>query len=306
MTAYRSALDDYLSLRRSLGHELADAARLLPRFVDHLEATGTSFVTTEVALDWAQGPEAEPGSTVWPRRMMAARGFARYLTGIDARTEVPPVGVLPFSPRPRRQPYIYSDFEVAALMAEARRAIPTPFRAATYATLIGLLASTGLRIGEAIRLQDPDVDRDGGVLIVRESKFGKSRQVPVLPSTVEALDTYAEQRRGFRPRSRCNSFFVSMRGTPLIYTDFCVSFGQLRDGIGIGANWPTRPRIHDLRHSFAVHRLVDWYRDGADVQHRMAWLATYLGHRDPRSTYVYLSATPELLGHAARLLEASR
>ncbi len=126
MSTFRLALDDYLSLRRSLGHELSDAARLLPRFVNYLEATAAEFVTVNAALCWSQEPQSAPGTTVWPRRMMAVRGFARYMSGIDSRTEVPPVGLLPFR-RSWRQPFIYSEADILGLMAQTRRSIPTPF-----------------------------------------------------------------------------------------------------------------------------------------------------------------------------------
>src|SRR5206468_5719508 len=165
-------------LRRLLGHKLADAARLLPRFVDYLDARGCEFVTVEAAVAWSLAPAAPAGTTVSGRRMIAVRGFARYLSGIDPRTEVPPAGLIPLRRR-WRPPFIYSDADVVALIGEARGAIPQPLRAATYETLIGLLAATGLRVGEAIRLDCHDLDWAEGVLLVRGSKFGKSRQVPL-------------------------------------------------------------------------------------------------------------------------------
>ncbi len=302
MSALSHELSQYLRLRRLLGHDLRDAARLLPRFVAHLEAQDAEFVTVEVALAWALEPQAPVGTTVWGRRMTAVRGFARYLAGIDPRTEVPPPGLLPIHRR-RRQPFIYSQAEIAALMDEARRSITQPFRAATFETLIGLLAATGLRIGEAIRLDRHDVDWADGVLVVRRSKFGKSRQVPLAPSTLAALARYARRRDRPCRTPREESFFVSLRGTRVIYACVWPTFRTLctRAGVGVDAAHP--PRIHDLRHTFAVRTLLGWYRDGADVEARLAWLSTYLGHREPRHTYHYISAAPELLGHAARLLE---
>ncbi len=302
MSALRQAVEEYLRLRRSLGHDLADAARLLPRFVDYLEATAAEFVTIEAALSWSLEPDAAAGSTVWPRRMIAVRGFARYMAGIDPRTEIPPAGLIPFRRR-WRPPFIYSEAEIVALMAEARRSITQPLRAATFATLIGLLAATGLRVGEAIRLDQPDIDWAGGVLLVRRSKFGKSRQLPVQANTLEALGHYARQRNELQPHPRSESFFVSLRGTRLIYQTVSEVFRMLCDAAGVGAGSTLRPRIHDLRHSFAVRTLLGWYRDDVDVQSRLPLLSTYLGHRDPRSTYWYLSAAPELLAHAARRLE---
>jgi integrase/recombinase XerD len=302
MSALREHLQEYLRLRRGLGHELADAARLLPRFVAYLDANEIEFATVEAAVDWSLEPPKTTATTVWGRRFMAVRGFARYLSGIDPRTEVPPAGLIPIRRR-WRPPFIYSDADVAALMEQARRSIPQPLRAATYETLIGLLASTGLRVGEAIRLDRHDIDWEEGVLLVRRSKFGKSRQVPLHSSTLEALERYAGRRDRLCPRPASESLFVSLRGTRIIYACVWPTHRMLCERAGVGAGAPHPPRVHDHRHSFAVRTLVGWYRDGHDIQTRLPWLATYLGHREPRYTYHYLSAAPELLGHAARLLE---
>ncbi|HEU4904856.1 MAG TPA: tyrosine-type recombinase/integrase [Solirubrobacterales bacterium] len=302
MSELSQQLEAYLRLRRSLGHGLAEAARLLPRFVTFLEDGGAEFVTLEAALAWSLEPEAPAGSTVWGKRMTVVRGFARYLSGIDPRTEVPPAGAIP-TPRRWRPPFIYSEADIVALMEEARRSIPQPLRAATFETLIGLLAATGLRVGEALRLDRRDVDFGDGVLSVRESKFGKSRQVPLQPSVLRALQSYAARREELCPHPRSESFFVSLRGTRVIYACVRPTFRMLCEGAGVGVGAPHRPRIHDLRHTFAVRALLCWYREGLDVGARLPWLSTYLGHREPRYTYHYLSAAPELLEHAARLLE---
>ncbi|MGH7477907.1 MAG: tyrosine-type recombinase/integrase, partial [Longimicrobiales bacterium] len=172
-----------------------------------------------------------------------------------------------------------------------------------YETLLGLLATTGLRVGEAIRLDGHDIDWSEGVLLVRRSKFGKSRQVPLQPSTLQALRQYLRRREELCPHPRSESFFVSLRGTRIIYACVLPTFRMLCERAGVGAGETRPPRIHDLRHTFAVRTLLRWYREGLDVQARLPWLATYLGHREPRYTYHYLSAAPELLGHAARLLE---
>lgn len=302
MSALSQHLEEYLRLRRLLGHDLADAARLLPRFVAYLEANDAEFVTVEAAVAWALEPKAPVETTVWGRRMMVVRGFARYLTGIDPRTEVPPAGLIPIRRR-WRPPFIYTEADIVALMDQARRAIPQPLRAATYETLIGLLAATGLRVGEAIRLDHHDIDWTEGVLLVRRSKFGKSRQVPLQASTSQALQEYSRRREELCPHPSSESFFVSLRGTRIIYACVWPTFRMLCDAAGVGHGAAHRPRVHDLRHTFAVRTLLGWYRDGLDIQVRLPWLATYLGHREPRYTYHYLSAAPELLGHAARLLE---
>jgi integrase/recombinase XerD len=301
VSALSTTLNDYLALRRGLGHQLADAARLLPRFVAWMDATGRTTVTTAAAVEWAQQPEAEPGTTVWSRRMGAVRGYARFLAGIDPATEVPPLGLLPYRKR-WRPPFIYSTADIAALL-HAAAGLPSPLRAATYETLFGLLAATGMRVGEAIRLDVSDVDWEHGVLLVRESKFGKSRNVPVTASTLDALGRYMQLRAGLGPKPDNPSFFVSLTGRRLIYVSVHDVFARLRAEAGIGAGSTTPARIHDLRHSFAVATLLDWYRNGDDVAARLPWLSTYLGHREPRTTYWYLSAAPELLAAAAQRLE---
>jgi integrase/recombinase XerD len=301
MTDLRAALVDYLAVRNSLGHELADAARLLPRFVTWMERTGQTAVTIAAAVQWAQLPAVGPDSVIWAHRMTAVRGFARYLSGLDADTEVPPSGLLP-ERRRWQPPFIYTPADIAALLAAAGR-MPTPRRAATYQTLFALLATTGMRVGETIRMDTTDVDWDHGVLLVRKSKFGKSRHVPLHPSAVDALRDYTKRRREYRPVPGNDSLFVSLTGRRLIYVSVGQIFRELRDQIGIGAGSARRPRIHDLRHTFAVTTLLNWYHDGGDVAARLPWLSTYLGHHDPRSTYWYLSATPELLAAAAARLE---
>ena len=227
--------------------------------------------------------------------MTAVRGFARYLAGIDPRTEVPPPGLIRI-PRTWRAPFIYTDDDVLALMDEARRSIREPLRAATYETLLGLLATTGLRIGEALRLDRDDINAADGVLVIRRSKFGKSRQVPLQPSALEALERYQHRRRQLYPHPTTDAVFVSLRGTRVIYECVWPTFRRLCDRDRDRRRQPrSRRGSHDFRHSFAVRTLLDWYRAGVDVQSRLAWLSTYLGHGEPRYTYSYLSAAPELL-----------
>lgn len=293
---------DYLRLRKALGHELADAARLLPRFVAHLDAVGASRITTEVALAWVRRPDADPASSVWMRRMIVVRGFARHMSGIDPTTEVPPLGLVTYRQR-WRPPFIYSEADVDALMDAVPRLIPTPLRAATFQTMIGLLAATGMRVGETIALDRDDVDWSNGVVVVRASKFNKTRDVLLHSTGVDALGAYARIRDRHLSHPSSPAFFVCAKGTPVIYGVFGTVFRRLLSASGVGADSSVHPRIHDLRHSFAVHTLVRWYRDGQDAAALLPRLSTYLGHRDPRSTYWYLSAAPELLALAADRLD---
>jgi integrase len=301
MTMLAQHLDEYLQLRRTLGHKLADAHRLLPRFVAYLDEQGVEFVTIEAALAWSLEPAVPVGSVVPADRMMLVRGFARYLSGIDPRTEVPPAGAIRH-PKHWRRPFIYADADVLAMIEQAGALIPQPLRAATYQTLIGLLATTGLRVGEALRLDRSDLDRADGVLRIRESKFGKSRLVPLQASVVDALERYDHTRERLLPDPSTDSLFVSLCGTRVIYECVWPMHRKLCKHARVGAGSSVTPRIHDHRHSFAVNTLLGWYRDGVDVPSRISWLSTYLGHREPRYTYHYLSAAPDLLAHAARLL----
>ena len=303
MRSLSQLADEYLQLRRALGHKMEHAARLLPQFVGYLEDIGAESVTIEAALAWAQLSKSDPAPASRAQRLAVAGGFARYLVSVHPRTEVPPAGLLPY-PRRRRLPFIYSPQDIAALMAKARRIQP-PLRSATYETLIGLLAATGMRVGEAIRLDRTDVNLAEGILIVRMSKFGKSREVPLHPSTTEALALYARKRDEAQFKPKDASFFISSRGKRLDDSTVHETFRRLVAAAGIGAGAPVIPHIHDLRHSFAVRTLVGWYRDGKDVQACLPRLSTYLGHLDPHSTYWYLSAVPELLALAARRLEAA-
>lgn len=298
MSALSEVLADYLQLRHSLGHELADAARLLPDFVAYLDAQGLTTVTVQAALEWAQQPATARVSSVGPRRLSVVRGFARYLSGIDAATQIPPSGLMPHRQRWRR-PFIFTPADVEALRDLARHTIVSPLRAATYDTVIGLLAASGLRIGEVIKLDRSDVDWSQSVLLIRESKFNKSRLVPLHASSMQALKDYDGLRDQLQPHTRADSFFVSLTHKRLLYAVVQSTFRQLVDAAGIGVDAPSPPRLHDLRHSFAIRTLLGWYRSGEDVQAKMPSLSTYLGHREPACTYWYLSAVPELLALAA-------
>jgi len=304
MSVLAGRLEDYLALRRSLGFKLDRAGRLLAQFVAYCEAADAETVTVDLARAWATLPEG--GSDYWfACRLSVVRSFARYLVLVDERTEVPPTDVLPVRAR-RATPYLYTPAEVARLMAAAAN-IPTPLRQATLATLVGLLYVTGMRIGEAIRLDRTDVDYRQELIVVRDSKFGKSREVPIHATTIAALRAYAKRRDELCPQQKSPAFFVSPAGTRLLYCNVHLAFlGLVRDAGLTPRSATCRPRPHDLRHSFAVSTLIGWYRDGGDVQARLPRLSTFLGHVHPANTYWYLSAAPELLGLAAARLEPSR
>lgn len=303
MTALRDAAADYLAIRRACGYALRQEARMLASYLDHLQRAGATRVTIATALDWATAPsQADP--SWWAKRLSVVRGFARYMATLEPDTEIPPQDLLPHQSR-RRTPYLYSPDQISALMAAAGR-LPCPLRAATFTALIGLMACTGLRTGEAMRLDCDDVDLDDNLLKVRDSKLGKSRLVPLHPSATEHLRGYATRRDQLCPHSTSPAFFLSGAGTRLNHTNASSTFAGLRGTAGITA--PTgrrRPRLTDLRHSFAVATLVDSYAAGVDVPTRLPALSAYLGHVSPASTYWYLEASTKLMSAAAQLLERS-
>lgn len=301
MTSLHEHLDNYLTIRRALGFKLINEGRMLADFVAFVEAAGEHTITITTALLWARQP-ADGCHAYLALRMRAVRGFARYLHGLDPTVQVPPLDLLP-ARKHRPAPYIYTDREIAALMQAARGLRPR-LRADTSGTLIGLLACTGIRIGEAFHLDRTDIDWSQQLLVIRDSKFGKSREVLVHTSTLRALAVYLDSRDRLRPDGDPHSVFISTRGTRLGHATFYPTFRAVLRLAGLEPPPPLRPpRAHDLRHSFAVKTLLGWYRDEADVAVRMPLLSTYLGHVDPVATYWYLSASPELLGLAARRLE---
>jgi integrase len=303
MSDLRAELEDYLTIRRALGFKLRRAGLLLADFLRYLDASGADTITTEHAFTWASLP-AGASSDWWGYRLSVVRAFARHLNAIDPAHEVPPTGLLPVRTH-RATPYLYSDADITALMAAARQ-FRSPLRAATFETLVGLLTVSGLRIGEALGLDRDDVDVADGVLQIRDTKFGKSRAVPLHASTVAALATYAARRDELCRRPVDPSFFVSTAGTRLLYCNAHLGWLDLVRRAGLQPRSPKcRPRPHDLRHSFAVATLLGWYRDGADVAARMPLLSTYLGHVHPGNTYWYLSAAPELLSLVAARLDVA-
>lgn len=301
MMSLRTALADYLDLRRSLGFSLNRDAKLLAQFITYLQDRGAGTVTTADALSWASLPAT--GSPSWLAfRMSVVRSFAAYLHTLDPRVEVPPPGLLPGNSH-RAVPYLYSDADILALFAQAQR-LRTPLRQATIRALIGLMAVTGMRGGEVVGLDDDDFDPKDGLLRVRHNKLDKSRLVPLHHSTVTAIEDYRKLRDQVFIRPVSQALLVSSTGTRLNYIGVGATFLKLvrRAGLDDTSAPRRRPRPHDLRHTFAVNTLLDWYRDGGDVAARLPLLSTYLGHTEPANTYWYLQAAPELLAEAVRRL----
>jgi integrase/recombinase XerD len=301
VTCLRDALTDYLQLRRRLGFAMPQDGRLLEGFVGFLERAGAQRITTDLALDWARLPEqAHP--SYWGQRLGVVRGFARHLATLDPASEVPPPDLLP-THRPRIAPYIYTDDQIAALMAAAGRLTP-PLRGLRHQTLIGLLAVTAMRPAEALALDREDVDLRHRVVLVRTGKQKKQREVPLHDSTVAALRDYVRQRDAGFPAPSTSAFFVSARGRRMGREELNRTFTTLIREVGLdGRGARVRPRPYDLRHAFTVHTLLDWHAAGEDIDRRMPLLSTYLGHTDPASTYWYTEAVPELLELISRRLE---
>jgi integrase len=277
MSPFHDKLADYLKIRRALGYKLERAEKLLEQYLEYLDALGAEQITIENAVAWATLPAVGKDGHWWAFRLSVVRGFAKYLHALDDVHQVPPADVLPNRAH-RASPYLYSQEEILALMA-ASSALHGELRQATYRTLIGLLSVTGMRVGEAIRLDRHDLDLRHGVLTVRDTKFGKSRELPVHGSTTDALRSYLRRRDRLCPEPVTDAALISPAGTRLLYTNVHTTFRELRRRAGLLARSAAcRPRIHDVRHTFAVRTLLGWYREGVEVQPRLPLLSTYLGH----------------------------
>ncbi|MFC1639620.1 tyrosine-type recombinase/integrase [Gemmatimonadota bacterium] len=297
-------VEEYLAFRRGLGFDLKTPRWLLLDFARHADRVGhQGSITIDLAVQWALSTRSiDPAQPA--RRLSALRQFARHRAVFDPATEVPPVGLLGPMPR-RKQPHIYSDAEVAALLRQASLLLPhRELRPRTYVTFFSLLASTGLRLSEACRIVPNDVDLSDGVLIVREGKFRKSRLVPLHPTTTKALARYAAHRNTSRWTRSEGGFFCTDHAPALTCAAVQKTFSRLRHRLGWTAQGRARrPRIHDLRHTFAVRRLLRWYEEGADVDRKILALSTYLGHAKATDTYWYLSAVPELMAITSQRFE---
>ena len=306
MTRLEQALKDYLCIRRSLGFRLRLPGSLLRNFVAFLKTSGASHITMELALRWATQPTPAQPAT-WGARLGMVRHFATWLRASEPRTEIPPAGLLQYRYR-RKTPHIYSDAEIGRLLRSTQRLRSRKgFRAHTFTTLFALLVVTGMRVNEAVGLDRSDVDLSLGILQIRRTKFGKSRHVPIHPSTVAALKKYVEVRDRLFAASLTPAFFISEDGRRITDWKARYTFAKLSQQIGLRAlvkGHGRGPRLHDMRHRFAARTLVHWYRAGLDVERELPKLATYLGHVHVNHTYWYLEAVPELLQLATdRLIE---
>ena len=301
MKSLRILLDEYLVMRRMFGAKLDEAERNLKHFVTFLEKHNAAYITAERALEWATQPqEALPPYRA--RRLAEVRHFAAFASAIVPQHQVPPEGLLPYG-RSRRHPYIYSDSEIVALI-QAAYGLAGKIRPLTYATILGLLSVTGMRSSEVVRLVRDDVDLEQGIITVQNSKFGKSRLIPCHATTRQVLENYSVQRDKNWPRPGSNAFFPSEQGLPIAAYTLRHTFARLCRDTGLRQPGKLHnPRLHDLRHRFAIRTLMQWYRDGEDVALRLPRLSTWLGHVSISSTYWYLTAIPELMEQAVLHLD---
>lgn len=299
----QEALRDYLAMRRGLGFKLHTEGTSLVSFISFLEQQHQAIITTEFALTWAKLPSTvQPAQ--WARRLSYVRAFARYCTAIDSRSQIPPGDLLPMSYQ-RPAPYLFTDGDIRQLLqASQQLSVNEDFFAQTLYCLFGLLSVTGLRISEALDLTLDDMDLETGVLIVRQTKFGKSRLLPLHDTTVTVLVEYREQREKFLAGKQIPSWFVNRKKARLSYDCVKYHFDHLLKSIGVSRQTGNRrPHLHDLRHYFALSVLLKWYREKQDVERLLPILSAYLGHVETRDTYWYLSACPELMNAANERLE---
>ncbi|GAA6527990.1 tyrosine-type recombinase/integrase [Intrasporangium sp. DVR] len=301
MSTLHEHLTEYLTMRRALGYDLDKLEHLAGQFCDWLAAAGKETFTTADAVEWARLPAAADPRW-WGMRLGSVRTFAKYLHGIGLDVQVPPPGILPAGPR-RAAPFIYSQADLDALLDACGQVFIRPLLAATMRTVIGLLAATGLRIGEALRLTTGDIDTAAGVLLIRASKR-KDRLVPVHPSTVEAIIGYRDlpARTATHPAAD-GPLLVSSRGVGYQRSTIEAHFARLVTTAGLRPRGAARPRPHDLRHTFATGHMAAAYSEGGDPQRTLTLLATWLGHTSTAHTYWYLAASPELMALAATRLE---
>jgi integrase/recombinase XerD len=306
MSPLQTALDEYLAVRRALGNKIRSVGSLLQNFVAYADRADATYITTELSLKWAMQPTGVQPFT-WAARLGMVRQFARYCSATEPRTVIPPPDLLPHRRR-RPTPYIYRDAEITRLL-DAAKQLPsvTGLWPQTFVTLLGLYVTTGMRCNEPLRLDRDDVDLVNGVLTIRDTKFSKSRYVPVHSSTQCALRDYATCRDRLCPNTTNPSFFLSERGKRLTEWSVRPTFRKLSHQVGLRSEGDRRgPRLHDFRHRLAVSTLLRWYRDGVDVERHLPELSTYLGHGDVSATYWYLTATPELLRYALLRAEQSQ
>jgi integrase len=291
-------LHGYVKLRQQLGVKYLQQSRLLYHFDTFVHAQGyTGSLTQELALAYAMAAPCQTKGEQ-ARRYAVIRHFAEYLTAFDPHTAMLDPHAI-YQRRERYAPYIYTADDLARLLRAATSVFKSPLRKQSFITLVGLAVSTGMRVGELIRLDCADVDWGSGTLLIRKTKFGKDRLVPLHPTTLTALRVYADLRQSIVPPPATPAFFLTSHGIRYSYAAILAGFRAMLTHGDLWQAAGKRPRFHDLRHTFAVRRLETWYQEGQDVQALLPWLATYMGHVQYTCTAYYITATPQLMALAA-------
>lgn len=302
MKSLTASLEDYLVIRRALGYELKETERLLIHFIHFLAEKNEKHITIALALEWAMQAK-NVTRAYWSRRLSVVRLFAQYYQTEDQKTQIPPSHLLSQQPC-RSHPYIYSDEQICQLLTACQSLSSHGLRGHTYFTFFGLMAVTGCRISELLFLDQEDFNEVDGWITIRNSKFNKSRLLPLHPTTLIQLNKYIKIRDQVHPHPQTDAFFLSDQGTRITKWSVRYVFIQLSKQIGLRAISDSHgPRIHDIRHTFTVKSVLNWYRDDIDVNQKMPLLSTYLGHKKPSDTYWYLTGIPELLAQATSRLE---
>lgn len=301
MKSLTTSLHEYLKVRRSLGYQFNTLEEYLKKFIAYMKKKSCDYISVKLAVEWATLPQNAKRST-WSRRLSMVRRFAQYRKIEDPRTEIPPL--YPLSQRSNRPiPYIYSDKEIHRLLDACQLLSSRGLRHHTYFTFFGLMAVTGCRISELISLNRDDLDVKNQWIMIRHSKYNKSRLLPLHQTTVQQLKKYNKIRDQF-PVHDVNAFFLTDRGKRITKWDTRTAFIRISKQIGLRGPFDSHgPRIHDIRHSFAVKTLLNWYREGIDINQKISLLSTYLGHKKPSDTYWYITGTPELHAQAIIRLE---
>lgn len=303
-TILKETTEEYLKGRRALGFKLYEHGLFLDQFIKFLDEQGKSIITKELAVKWAMLPTGCDPS-LWATRYRVIRQFAFYCKAIEPKTELLPEGLFPYRYK-RKQPYIYSKKQIVELLTAASGLESSKgFRALTISTFLGLLAVTGMRIGECLGLDCDDVNLKEGLLTIKKTKNGKARLLPLHSSTVKVLSNYAKKRDVILPIAKTSKFFVNEWGTKLTQWSVRWTFVRLSKQIGLrGPSDRLGPRIHDLRHTVAVRILQQWYRRGKDVEAYLPHLTTFLGHGHLRDTYWYITGVPELMQLAVKKMKS--
>lgn len=302
MKSLATSLEDYLKVRRALGYELKDTERLLNHFITFLAEKNKKHITIALALEWAIRPK-NTTQAYWSRRLSMVRSFTKYYQADDQKTQIPPTHLLSIQPR-RAQPYIYSDEQIRQLLTGCQSLLSHGLREHTYYTFFGLMVVTGCRISELVSLNQEDFNETQYWITILNSKFNKSRLLPLHQSTIVQLKKYIQIRDQCHPNPQSKAFFLSDRGIRLTVWSVRHAFIQTSKQIGLRAPSDSfGPRIQDIRHTFTVKSVLRWYRDDIDVNQKMPLLSAYLGHKKPSDTYWYLTGIPELLAQAAIRLE---